>query len=133
MDSRLIFCTLSPVFYMHRTAGRGKIVRKTLKTHISHHFMPLGVLLSSFILITIHVLLRKCQWNSIQICGTVFCSHCGEKKAFNCRICKVNRVLCVKTWFVSFVLMSAHKQIHFLRYSMYISDMNFLFFSLSHH
>ncbi len=34
--------------------------------------------------------------------------------AFYCSICKVNRVLCVKTWVVPFGLMRAHKQIHFL-------------------
>ncbi len=47
------------VFNMPRTAGRGKIVRKTLKTHITHHFMPLVVLLASFILTTIHVSFEK--------------------------------------------------------------------------
>ncbi len=35
---------------MLRTAGRGYIVKKTLKTHTSDHFMPLGILLASFIL-----------------------------------------------------------------------------------
>ncbi len=41
-------------------------------------------------------------------------------------MCKVNRFICLKTWFVSFVLMRAHKQILFLGYSMYISGMDFL-------
>ncbi len=81
---------------MPRAAGRGKIVRKTLKMHITHHFMPLGVPLVSFILTTIHVSFKKCQWNSSRLCGTVFCSHCSAKKVFNCKICKVNRILCVK-------------------------------------
>ncbi len=59
VKSRLTFCTLSPVFHLPRTVGRGKIVRKTLKTHITHHFMPLGLLLASFILTTIHVSLEE--------------------------------------------------------------------------
>ncbi len=40
---------------MLRTAGRGYIVKKTLKTHITDHFMPLGILLASFILAAIRV------------------------------------------------------------------------------
>ncbi len=59
VNSRLTFCTLSPVFYLPRTAGRGKSVRKTLKTHIIQHFMPLGVVIASFILTTTHVSFEK--------------------------------------------------------------------------
>ncbi len=40
---------------MLRTAGRGNIVKKALKTHTTDHFMPLGILLASFILAAIHV------------------------------------------------------------------------------
>ncbi len=40
---------------MLRTARRGYIVKKTLKTHTSDHFMPLGILLASFILAVIRV------------------------------------------------------------------------------
>ncbi len=40
---------------MLRTAGRGYIVKKTLKTHTTDHFMPLGILLASFILAAIRV------------------------------------------------------------------------------
>ncbi len=53
----------------------------------------------------------------------------GQKETFIWGKCWVNRVLCVKTWVVSFVLMSAHKQVHFWGYWMYISDMNFLWSS----
>ncbi len=66
---------------------------------------------------------------SIQIygtCGYVFCSHCDTPKALICQKCRVNHVLCVKTWVVPFVLMRAHKRIHFGGYLMYISDINFL-------
>ncbi len=37
------------------TAGRGHIVKKTLKTHTTDHFMSLGILLASFILAAIRV------------------------------------------------------------------------------
>ncbi len=40
---------------MPRTAGRGYIVKKTLKMHTTDHFMPLGILLASFILAAIRV------------------------------------------------------------------------------
>ncbi len=40
---------------MLRTAGRGYIVKKTLKTHTADHFMPLGIQLASFILAAIRV------------------------------------------------------------------------------
>ncbi len=40
---------------MLRTAARGTILRKTLKTHTTDHFMPLGILLASFILAAIRV------------------------------------------------------------------------------
>ncbi len=40
---------------MLRTTGRGYIVKKTLKTHTTDHFMPIGILLASFILAAIHV------------------------------------------------------------------------------
>ncbi len=40
---------------MLRTAGRGKIAKKTLKTHTTDHFMPLGILLASFILAAVRV------------------------------------------------------------------------------
>ncbi len=44
VNSRLKVCTLPSVFYMLRTAGRGSIVKKTLKTHTTDHFMSLGIL-----------------------------------------------------------------------------------------
>ncbi len=40
---------------MLRTAGRGYIVKKTLKTQTTDHFMPLGILLEKFILAAIRV------------------------------------------------------------------------------
>ncbi len=40
---------------MLRTAGRGYIVKKTLKTHTTDHFMSLGIFLASFILAAIRV------------------------------------------------------------------------------
>ncbi len=55
VNSRLKFFTLSSVFYMLRTAGRGLIVKKILKTLTTDHFMPLGILLASFILAAIRV------------------------------------------------------------------------------
>ncbi len=40
---------------MLRTAGRGYIVKQTLKTHTTDHVMPLGILLASFILAAIRI------------------------------------------------------------------------------
>ncbi len=40
---------------MLRTAGRGFIVKKILKTYTTDHFMPLGILLASYILAAIRV------------------------------------------------------------------------------
>ncbi len=57
--ARLKFCTLSSVFYMLRTAGRGNIVKTILKTHTTDHFMPLGILIASFILAAIRVSFEK--------------------------------------------------------------------------
>ncbi len=54
-NSRLTICILSSGFYLPRTAGCGCIVRKTLKTHNTHHFIALGVILASYILTPICV------------------------------------------------------------------------------
>ncbi len=40
---------------MLRIVGRGQIVKKTLKTHTTDHFVPLGILLASFILAAMRV------------------------------------------------------------------------------
>ncbi len=50
----------------------------------------------------------------------------SEKKNYLFGKCKGNRVLCVKTWVVYFVLMRAHNQIRFYGYPMNISDIIFL-------
>ncbi len=49
-DHPLVECLEASVFYLLRTAGRGYIVKKALKTHSTQHFMPLGVLFAWFIL-----------------------------------------------------------------------------------
>ncbi len=54
-----IFELCFPYFTFLGQLGVKKIAKKTSKTHITHHFMPLGELFTSLILTTIHVPFEK--------------------------------------------------------------------------
>ncbi len=77
--------------------------------------MPLGILLASFILAAIRVSVENMSMKEyLDLQDSSLLTLWSEKKNYFFGKCKGNRVLCVKTWVVSFVLMRAHKQIHFL-------------------
>ncbi len=99
---------------MLRTAGRGYIVKKTSKTHTTDHFMSLGILLVSFILAATRVSFENMSMEEyLDLQDSSLLTLWSEKRIiFGKR--KGNRVLWVKTWVVSFVLMRAHNQILFL-------------------
>ncbi len=113
---------------MLRTAGRGYIVRETLKTHTTDHFMPLGILLASLILAAIRVSFENMPMQEyLDLRDSSFLTLWSEKELFFGK-CKGNRVLCVKTWVVSFVLMRAHSSV-FNGHPVHISDIIFLCWS----
>ncbi len=72
--------------------------------------MPLGILLASFILAAIRVSFEKMLMKEyLDLQDSSLLTFWTEKRKY-----KGNRVLCVKKWVVSFVLMRAHNQIRFL-------------------
>ncbi len=84
--------------------------------------MPLGILLASFILAAIRVSFENMSTEErLDLQDSSFLTLWSKKNYFFGK-CKGNRVLCVKTWVVPFVLMRAHNQIRFYGYPMYISD-----------
>ncbi len=65
---------------MLRTAGRGSIVKKTLKTHTTDHFMSLGILLASFILAAIRVSIENMSMKEYLDLQDSFPAHIVERK-----------------------------------------------------
>ncbi len=79
--------------------------------------MTLGVLLVSLILATIRVSFENMsmkEYLDLQDSSPLTLWSEKYRKEISFGKCKGNRVLCVKTWVVSFVLMRAHNQILFL-------------------
>ncbi len=76
--------------------------------------MPIGILLASFILAAIRVSFENMFMKEhLDLQDSSLLTLWSEKR-ISFGKCKGNRVLCVKTWVVSFVLMRAHNQIRFL-------------------
>ncbi len=75
--------------------------------------MPLGILLASFILTHIRVSFVKMSMKEYLDLQDSSLLTLWSEKIIIFGKCKGNRVLRVKTWVVSFVLMRAHNQIRF--------------------
>ncbi len=77
--------------------------------------MPAGIQLASFILAAIRVSFENLSMKeNLDLQDNSLLTLWSEKKELILGKYKGNRVLCVKTWVVSFVLMRAHNQILFL-------------------
>ncbi len=76
--------------------------------------MFLGILLALFILAAIRVSFENMSMKAYLDLQDSFLLTLWSEKRIIFGKCKGNRVLCVKTWVVSFVLMRAHNQLRFL-------------------